>query len=364
MTAAARTIMIMAGGTGGHVFPALAVALHLAERNWRIVWLGTRRGMEAKLVTNYSFDMVWISFSGMRGKGLLRWLKLPAALLLSVLQSMRAIFRHRPDVVLGMGGFTAFPGGLAAWLLRRPLLVHEQNSVAGLTNKALAPLAQKILTGFPAVLDSRKTRWVGNPVRREITQLPVPAQRFSGRQGRLALLVVGGSLGAQALNDAIPKALALLPQHERPIVIHQAGQNQIDALIENYRCAGVAADCKAFIEDMAAAYATCDLVICRAGALTVAELTAAGAASILVPFPYAVDDHQTFNAHFLSDHGAAFLVPQNELQPPALASLLQTLTRETLLAMAEKARALAKPDATRVTAEECELASVEAQRAA
>lgn len=353
MTASVRTIMIMAGGTGGHVFPALAVARHLADRNWQIVWLGTRRGMEAKLLSNYSFHMVWINFAGLRGKGLSRWFKLPAALTLSLLQSARAIFRYRPDVVLGMGGFTAFPGGLAAWLLRRPLALHEQNSVAGLTNKVLARFAQKILTGFPGVLDSRKTLWVGNPVRSEITQLPPPAQRFVRRQGALSLLVVGGSLGAQALNDAVPKALALLPASERPRVIHQAGQNQIDMLIENYRIAGVTAESKAFIDDMCSAYSACDLIICRAGALTVAEITAAGVASILVPFPYAVDDHQTFNARFLSDHGAAILLPQKELLPEKLAALLKTMTRETLLAMAEKARSLAKPDATRETAEQC-----------
>lgn len=363
MTAQSRTIMIMAGGTGGHVFPALAVARYLAARNWRIVWLGTRRGMEARLLADYAFDMVWISFAGMRGKGLLRWLKLPMALSVSLLQSMRAIFRFRPDVVLGMGGFTAFPGGLAAWLLRRPLALHEQNSIAGLTNRALSRFAQKIMTGFPGVLASAKTLWVGNPVRPEIALLPAPSQRYYSREGALSLLVVGGSLGAQALNEAVPKAIALLPVDARPAVVHQAGQNQIEALNENYRVAGVIAQTKAFIDDMAAAYAACDLVICRAGALTVAELSAAGVASILVPFPHAVDDHQTFNAKFLSDHGASILLPQKELRPERLATLLKAMTRENLLAMAEKARELAKPDATEVTAQQC-IALAEGERRA
>lgn len=353
MKAPPRTIMIMAGGTGGHVFPALAVARYLAERNWRVVWLGTRRGMEARLLQNYSFDMVWISFAGMRGKGLLRWLKMPFALGLSLLQSIRAILHYRPQVVLGMGGFTAFPGGLAAWLLRRPLALHEQNSIAGLTNKALAHFSRKIMTGFPGVLASPKTEWVGNPVRHEIAALATPAQRFSGRRGPLSLLVVGGSLGAQALNETVPKAIALLPLDARPEIIHQAGQNQLEALSENYRAAGVSAQTKAFIDDMAAAYAGCDLIICRAGALTVAELSAAGVASILVPFPFAVDDHQTFNAKFLSDRGAAILLPQTELQAEKLAALIAAMTRENLLVMAEKARALAKPDATEATAERC-----------
>lgn len=361
MTASARTIMIMAGGTGGHVFPALAVARYLAERNWRVVWLGTRRGMEARLLSGYSFDMVWISFAGMRGKGALRWLKLPPALLISVLQSIRAMLRYRPDVVLGMGGFTAFPGGLAAWLLRRPLALHEQNSIAGLTNKALARFAQKVMTGFPSVLASPKTEWVGNPVRPEIASLPVPAERFNGRQGALSLLVVGGSLGAQALNDTVPKAIALLPVDARPHIVHQAGQNQIDSLAENYRAAGVDAQTKAFIDDMAAAYASCDVVICRAGALTIAELAAAGVASILVPFPYAVDDHQTHNARFLSEREAAILVPQKDLQPERLATLLKTMTREKLLLMAEKARALAKSDATETAARRC-IALAEGER--
>lgn len=351
---APRTIMVMAGGTGGHVFPALAVANLLAQKQWRIVWLGTRSGMEARLLANYAFDMVWIRFSGLRGKGLMRWVKLPLSLLIASLQSMRAIFRYRPDVVLGMGGFTAFPGGLGAWLLRRPLVLHEQNSIAGMTNAALARFATTVLTGFPNVLANYHARWVGNPVRSEIAALPEPAARYATRSGALNLLVVGGSLGAQALNDIVPRALALMPAELRPRVTHQAGTAQLEALENNYRAAGVAATTLAFIDDMARAYAEADVVICRAGALTIAELTAAGVASILVPFPYAVDDHQTGNARFLSEREAAILLPQNQLDAKKLAELLGEFTRESLLRMAQKARALAKPDATVETAEVCE----------
>lgn len=351
---APRTVMVMAGGTGGHVFPALAVANLLAQKRWRIVWLGTRSGMEARLLANYAFDMVWISFSGLRGKGVMRWIKLPLSLSIATMQSMRAIFRHRPDVVLGMGGFTAFPGGLSAWMLRRPLVLHEQNSVAGMTNAALARFATAVLTGFPNVLSHHHARWVGNPVRSEIAALPAPAQRYALRNGTLNLLVVGGSLGAQALNDVVPRALALLSETARPRVTHQSGSAQLAALESNYRAAGVAATTLAFIDDMATAYAEADLVICRAGALTVAELTAAGVASILVPFPHAVDDHQTGNARFLSECGAAILLPQAELGAEKLAALLTNMTRASLLAMAEKARALAKPDAAAETAKVCE----------
>lgn len=351
---APRTIMVMAGGTGGHVFPALAVANLLAQRHWRIVWLGTRSGMEARLLAGYAFDMVWIRFSGLRGKGVMRWIKLPLSLSIATAQSVRAVLRYRPDVVLGMGGFTAFPGGLSAWLLRRPLVLHEQNSVAGMTNAALARFATAVLTGFPNVLGRYNARWVGNPVRSEIAALPAPAQRYAGRVGALNLLIIGGSLGAQALNDVVPRALALLPEAARPRVTHQAGSAQLTTLESNYRAAGVTATTLAFIDDMATAYAEADLVICRAGALTIAELTAAGVASVLVPFPHAVDDHQTGNARFLSERGAAILLPQAELSAEKLAALLAQVTRESLLATAEQARALAKPDATAETANVCE----------
>lgn len=360
---ALRTILVMAGGTGGHVFPALAVADWLKKQGWRVVWLGTREGMEAKLVPQHGYDMEWLNFSGVRRSGLLRWIMLPLQLLVALLQSVAVMLRTRPDVVLGMGGYTAFPGGLMAFLLRRPLLIHEQNSVAGLTNRVLACLAAKVMVAFPRafagandkpLLCSRlETLWCGNPVRADIAALAEPEQRFAERSGPLRLLVVGGSLGAAALNDAVPQALALLPEQQRPQVVHQAGARNLEALQANYAAAGVAGDVRAFIDDMAATYGWCDVVICRAGALTVSELAAAGVASVLVPYPHAVDDHQTGNARFLSDAGAALLLPQTELTAQGLAKLIAGFTREKLLEMGKAARALAKPDATRQVADVC-----------
>lgn len=346
-----RTILIMAGGTGGHIFPALAVADYLRDQGWKIVWLGARTGMEATLVPQHGYDVEWIRFSGLRGKGLLRMVLLPLNLLIALWQSAGAIFRVRPDVVLGMGGYITFPGGMMAALLRRPLVLHEQNSIAGLANKALSVVADRILSGFPGAL--RKAEWTGNPVRREVASLPTPEERFRARNGNLRVLVIGGSLGAQVLNEMVPKALALVPESQRPAVTHQAGEKHIAVLEQNYRAGGIAATTLAFIRDMASAYAEADLVICRAGALTVAELSATGVASVLVPFPHAVDDHQTTNARFLSDQEAAVLIPQSELNPRKLADLLLGFTREKLLDMAKKARALGKPDATRIVAEHC-----------
>ena len=346
-----RTILVMAGGTGGHVFPALAVAEHLRARGWRVVWLGSRLGMEADLVPRHQFPIRFIRFTGLRGKGLLRQALLPVNLLIALWQCACVIFQVRPDVVLGMGGYISFPGGLMAAFLRRPLVLHEQNAVAGLANKVLAQIADRRLTGFPDTL--RKATWTGNPVRAEIAALPEPAARFAGRIGRLRLLVVGGSLGARALNDVVPRTLGTFAPAARPQVRHQSGAKQIEALQANYRAAGVEADCVAFIDDMAAALGDADFVICRAGALTVAELAAAGVASILVPFPHAVDDHQTVNARFLADAGAGVLLPQNELDAQRLAAMIGALTREYLLDMAKRARALAKPAATRVVADAC-----------
>ena len=343
--------MIMAGGTGGHVFPGLAVAAHLRDAGWRVVWLGSRHGMEAGLVPNRGYEMAWVDFAGLRGKGLQALILLPVRLLSACWQSGRAILRHRPDVVLGLGGYQSFPGGLVAALLRRPLVIHEQNSIAGLANRVLAALAQRVLAGFPGAL--RSARVVGNPVRPEIAALPEPTARFAGRSGPLRLLVIGGSLGAKALNDALPAALALLPEQSRPVVVHQAGRQHADALRAGYAAAGVSAEAVAFIDDMAASYAAADLVVCRAGALTVAELSAAGIASILVPFPYAVDDHQTGNARYLSDAGAAILLPQKELSAEHLAQMLSGLSRERLRAMAQIARRLALPGATAEVAREC-----------
>ena len=341
----------MAGGTGGHIMPALAVAEQLRDDGWSIVWLGSPQGMEGRLVPQHGYRLEGIRFSGLRGKGVVRALMLPLNLLVALWQSACAIFRVRPDVVLGMGGYISFPGGMMAAALARPFVLHEQNSVAGLANKVLARIADRILIAFPGAL--KNGEWTGNPVRRDIAQLPAPDQRFRDRSGSLKILVVGGSLGAQALNEIVPRALALIPESTRPQVTHQAGEKHLAQLEEAYRVAGVRAATVAFIGDMSQAYASADLVICRAGALTVSELAAAGVASVLVPFPSAVDDHQTSNARYLSDQSAAVLLQQRELTPRGLADLILGFSRERLLEMANRARALGKPEAARVVADHC-----------
>ena len=344
-----RTALIMAGGTGGHVFPGLAVADEMRAAGWDVVWMGARSGMEARLVPAHGYRMTYVRAAALRGKGLLAALLLPVNLLVGFVQAARAIFRLRPDVVLGMGGYVAFPGGMMASLLARPLVVHEQNAIAGLTNRVLAAVADKAMTAFPEAL--KGAEWTGNPVRREIAAMAPPEARFAGRDGPLRLLVVGGSLGAQALNDCVPRALALL--EPRPRVVHQSGEKHLEALRANYRAAGVQGELVAFIDDMARRYAEADLVICRAGAITVAELSAGGVASLLVPFPHAVDDHQSANARFLADRGAALLLPQAGLTPQKLADTLRTLDRPRLLEMARRARALGKPDAASQVAARC-----------
>jgi UDP-N-acetylglucosamine--N-acetylmuramyl-(pentapeptide) pyrophosphoryl-undecaprenol N-acetylglucosamine transferase len=346
-----RTILIMAGGTGGHVFPGLAVADELRGRGWNVVWMGARGGMEARLVPARGYPVAWIRAVALRGKGLAAVLLLPFNLLVGFWQSARAIWRHRPDVVLGMGGYVAFPGGMMASLFARPLAVHEQNAVAGLANRVLAGVADKSLAAFPDAL--KNAEWTGNPVRAEIAAIAQPALRFAGRDGPLRLLVVGGSLGAQALNDAVPRALALLPFAERPLVVHQSGEKHLDSLQENYARENIQGELLSFIEDIAQRYAEADLVICRAGAMTIAELSAGGMASVLVPFPHAVDDHQSANARFLSEQGAAILLSQETLSAESLAALMRSLDRRALLAMAEKARSLGKPDAARIVADRC-----------
>lgn len=364
-----RTLMVMAGGTGGHVYPALAVADELRARGWEVFWLGTRAGLEARVVPAAGIDMVWVSMGGVRGKGLLKKVLLPVMLLRAFWQSLRAILQRRPDVVLGMGGYTAFPGGMIASLLNRPLVIHEQNSVAGLTNRVLACLADRVLVAFPGVfrnagdqpIPCRKveTEWVGNPVRTDI--VAVSARASAPRSGPLRLLVVGGSLGASALNELVPKALALLPADQRPAVVHQSGRQHLEILRTNYASAGVEADLRDYIEDMATAWRECDFAICRAGAITVAELACAGVPAVLVPFPHAVDDHQTGNAKFLSDAGAGWLMQQKDLDPQKLATLIAGLDRPTLEVMAAKARALAKPDAAARVADICQELAEEAQ---
>lgn len=346
-----RTILIMAGGTGGHIYPGLAVADALRAQGWNVVWLGAPKSMEAELVPKHGYSVAWVNFSGVRGKGVMRLLTLPFTLLRALGQSADAIFRHRPDVVLGMGGYITMPGGLMAAILRRPLVIHEQNSIAGMSNKVLAKLSTRVLSGFPDVL--KATTWCGNPVRADIAAVAEPQVRFTNRSGKLNVLVVGGSLGAQALNEALPKALALMSEAERPNVLHQTGKKHFETVQKLYEQAGMNADIRAFLDDMANQYANADVVICRAGALTIAELAAAGVASVLVPFPYAVDDHQTYNARFLSEQGAAVLLPQTELNAEKLAQLLREMTREKLLAMAQAARSLAKPDATQQVVRVC-----------
>ena len=343
--------MIAAGGTGGHVFPGLAVADFLRARDWRVVWLGSAAGMEAGLVASRGYELVAVKFSGVRGKGPLALALLPLKLLVAFCQSARAILAKRPDVVLGMGGYMSFPGGMMAALLGLPLVIHEQNSIAGLANRVLARVAERVLCAFPGAL--KGATQAGNPVRPEIAAVAAPEARYAGRSGPLHILVVGGSLGAKALNEIVPRALGLLPAAVRPVVTHQSGTHHAEALQEAYAAAGVQADTPSFIDDMAAAYARADFAVCRAGATTVAELAAAGVPAILVPFPHAVDDHQTTNARFLTDAGAAILVQQRELSPERLAELIAGFDRKRLLGMATRARELGRPDATRSVAQAC-----------
>lgn len=357
-----RKILIMAGGTGGHIMPGLAVAEHLRTRGWKIAWLGNPAGMEAKLVAGRGYQMAWLNFSALRGKGLMRKLALPLNLLRGCVGAWRALSRIQPDVVLGMGGYVTFPGGLVAAVRGIPLVLHEQNSVAGLTNRVLAKVATRILCGFPDVLPHGV--WTGNPVRSDIAVLPAPTFRYVERTGPLNVLVMGGSLGAQVLNEAVPKAWALMAENQRPNglpnvvpnvvpnIVHQAGEKHLPELQALYAELGVNANCVAFIADMAGAYAWADLVICRAGALTVAELAAAGVASVLVPYPHAVDDHQTGNAQFLAQAGAAILLPQSELTAERL-TMICNVPRSQWAQMAEKAHALARPQATSDVAQQC-----------
>ncbi len=350
----ARPILIMAGGTGGHVYPALAVARALERHSQDVVWLGTERGLEARIVPANGIDIEWISIRGLRRKGLLALVVAPLQIAWALLQSLGVILRRRPAAVLGMGGFVSGPGGVAAWLTRRPLIIHEQNAAAGLTNRLLARLARVVLQAFPGSFNSSATvETVGNPVREDIAAVPEPAARYADRAGPLRLLVLGGSQGALALNEAVPGALAQLAESTRPIVRHQCGETTIDATQAAYSAAGVDVELVPFIEDMAAAYAWADLVVCRAGALTVAELCAVGLPALFVPYPAAVDDHQTRNAGEMAAAGAAVIVQQSDLTSELLADLLRDwlASRAELQARASKARELARPDAlTRITA--------------
>ena len=344
--------LVMAGGTGGHIFPGLAVAQALRQRGWRVHWLGAPNSMESRLVPQRGFALELVAFSGVRGKGVATLLQLPWRLLRAVWQSYQVLRRVQPDVVLGLGGYITLPGGLVSALLGKPVLLHEQNSVAGLSNKLLALVARRVFCAFPAVLP--KAQWVGNPLRTEFLNQAPPAQRFAGRSGPLRVVVVGGSLGAKALNEIVPQALAWMPQALRPRITHQSGEKQMDALRRNYAAAGVEAELLPFIDNTADAFARADLVICRAGASTVTELAALGVAALLVPFPFAVDDHQTSNARFLVDQGGGWLMPQNDLTPAVLAQFLQNTDRAELLLRAEQAHKMQQLQATEAIVQACE----------
>jgi len=347
-----RTALVMAGGTGGHIFPGLAVAQALRDRGWRVHWLGAPTGMEHDLVPARGFAFEPVQFGGVRGKGIATLVLLPLRLLRAFWQSIGVVRRLKPDVVLGLGGYISFPGGMMSVLLGKPLVLHEQNSVAGLANKVLASVADRVFTAFPNVL--KKGQWVGNPLRAAFLQQPPPRKRFADRDGPLRLLVVGGSLGAQALNSVVPKALARIAPTERPIVLHQSGAKQITTLRENYAAAGVQAELVPFIDDTATAFAQADLIVARAGASTVTEIAAVGAAALFVPFPSAVDDHQTTNARFLVDAGGGWLVQQPDFTPELLSDLLQKTTRQDLLERACKAKTLEKTEAVDEIVRACE----------
>ncbi|MFQ5469780.1 MAG: undecaprenyldiphospho-muramoylpentapeptide beta-N-acetylglucosaminyltransferase [Gammaproteobacteria bacterium] len=378
-------VMIMAGGTGGHVFPALAVAEKLRAEGVDVVWMGTREGLEAEVVRRAGIPMTFVKINGLRGKGVISWLFAPFRLCYALFQSLVIIMRIRPMAVLGMGGFVSGPGGLMTWLLHKPLLVHEQNAIAGMTNRILAPLAKVALEGFPGALPVKSHPvTTGNPVRDEIIRVVSPQRRYENRSGKLRLLVVGGSLGAQALNECVPQAMKMMPKGYQLEIWHQAGKRNIDATKQAYKKAGIEARVEPFIDNIAHAYEWADLVLCRAGALTIAELSVAGIPAILVPYPFAVDDHQTVNANYLADAGAAILIQQHELTPERLCQVLSEISglkesasmqnqlkdglkadmsevngymenhgRNKLLAMAKAALKLAKPDAAERVASLC-----------
>lgn len=352
MSATQKTALVMAGGTGGHIFPGLAVAQALREQGWNVHWLGAPGSMEERLVPPQGFPLEKIDFSGVRGKGLLTLALLPLRLLKAFAQAWAVVRRVRPDVVIGLGGYISFPGGMMATLAGKPLILHEQNSVAGMANKVLANVASRVFCAFPNALPG--AQWVGNPLRQAFLQQPPPAERFAGRSGPLRILVVGGSLGAKALNDTVPQALALIPPEHRPQVRHQSGAKQMQALQASYAAAGVQAELTPFIDDTASAYAQADLVICRAGASTVTELAAVGAAAIYVPFPHAVDDHQTTNARFVVDVGGGWVVQQTALSPEKLAHMIQNMQRSTLLETAQKAKMMQKTEATAAVVAACQ----------
>lgn len=369
-----KAVLIMAGGTGGHIFPALATAQVLRDKGVHIEWIGTKKGLEARLVPEHHYPINYIDIGGLRGKGLKTLVLLPFKLIRAMIQTISVYKKVKPDVVLGMGGFVTAPGGIVGWLLRKPLVLHEQNAIAGLTNKILFTFAKKVYAAFPgAFAETKKLSIIGNPVRKEITQLHKPEQRFEKKWAQtgdkqLNILVIGGSLGAAALNEKLPQALAIIAQSQqlqtsyfdKINVRHQCGDKHLDMTKDNYKCleqtegeVNISVEIMPFINDMAKNYTWADLVVCRSGALTVSEIAAVGVASLLVPFPYAVDDHQTANAAYLADEDAAFLIQQNNLSSEKLAELLMSLNQEKLLTMAVNARKLSFNNAAEVVADEC-----------
>ncbi len=351
-----KSVVVMAGGTGGHVFPALAVAQYLQAQGVNIHWLGTKNGIEADIVPQNGFAISYLEVQGVRGQGLARLLLAPFKIILAILAAMRVLRAVKADCVIGLGGYVTGPGGVAARLLGKPLIIHEQNAVAGFTNKQLAHLASHVLQAFPAAFAaSPKVTTTGNPVRPVIANLPPPEQRYQARQEQaLQVLILGGSQGAVALNERVPEALALVAQQQPLVIRHQTGKKQVELTAQRYQQLGLNAEVQPFISDMAEAYGWADVVICRSGALTVSELAAAGVASVLIPYPHAVDDHQTANGRYLSDAGAAILCPQAQMSAETLAETLKPLlSRPKLLQMATIARKLAQPQATATVAQFC-----------
>ena len=349
---AGRTAMIAAGGTGGHIFPGLAVAHALKMRNWNVIWLGTIKGMESTIVPQNNIEFHGIEFSGLRGKGILAWIKLPWRLLLAFLQTFREVRKSKPDVIVGFGGYVTFPAGIVAHLMRKAFIIHEQNSVAGLSNKILSFFATKSFTAFPHVI--KDAIWIGNPLRKEFFAIDGPEVRYAKRQGPLNLLIIGGSLGASFLNDLIPKSVALMPINKLPNIVHQSGIAQVEELRKIYQVNKIDASVTSFIQNVAFEYSKADLVICRAGASTVTEIAAIGVAALFVPLPLAVDDHQTKNAQYLVDLEAAWLEPQKSLTPEKLAQILLLADRDMLLKMAIQSKNLHKSRAVDEMCDACE----------
>ncbi len=347
-----KTAMIVAGGTGGHIFPGLAVAKELHNNGWDIVWLGTSSGMESTIIPQNNLKFESIQFSGLRGKGIVTWLCLPIRLFKAVIQTAKIINKTKPDIILGFGGYVTFPAGIMARLFGIPLLLHEQNSVAGLSNSILALIATKVYTAFPSVI--KHANWIGNPLRFEFTQQSEPENRFKKRSGSLKILVIGGSLGAKFLNKIIPQTVNLIPKNNRPYITHQSGKYQFEELQENYNNFNINAELKPFIKDTASAFAGADLVICRSGASTVTELAAVGVAAIFIPLPSAVDDHQTKNAMYLIQNGAGWLLDQENLTPQKLADLITSLDRSELLINAINAKKMFKQGALKALTDACE----------